>query len=160
MLAATSGDKTSYNTTRIELLGDYTYRIEKNGRIEGQEQRFPFLNYTAFVLRSLCEESYVEPNFFSDNGWSEFQKAVQIRHRLTHPKIDTDLDISDQEVKTMRAALAWFHNSILHAFSNTSFWTTVESAPAPLPSSSVVQHGHPDEVKTEERGGTSGANWL
>jgi hypothetical protein len=125
--AACSGDKQSFNTTRIELLGDYSYRIERNGKIERQEQRFPFLNYTAFVLRSLCEESYVDPKFFSDNGWNEFQKAVQIRHRLTHPKADADLDISDTELATVHEAMRWYYGAVLDAFGNTAFWPTPEN---------------------------------
>jgi hypothetical protein len=132
--AACSGDKTAINTTRIELLGDYTYRIEKNGKLEQQEHRFPFVNYTAFVLRSLCEESYVEPSFFSDNGWNEFQKAVQVRHRLTHPKKDADLDISDKELETVREAMRWYHNALHHAFSNSTFWAPGEQVqPGALP---------------------------
>jgi hypothetical protein len=121
--AASSGDKTAFNTTRIDLLADYTYHIERNGKIVPQEQRFPFLNYTAFVLRSLCEESYVKANFFSDNGWNEFQKAVQIRHRLTHPKMGADLDVSDTEIQSIKEAMHWYGNAVVHGFSNREFWT-------------------------------------
>lgn len=122
--AACSGDKESFNATRIELLGDYTYRINKNGTLDQQEHRFPFVNYTAFILRCLAEESNVEASFFSDNGWAEFQKAVQIRHRLTHPKKDKDMDISDSEMDSVHEASRWYFNASIHAFENTSFWGT------------------------------------
>jgi hypothetical protein len=150
--AACSGDKTSLNTSRIELLGDYTYRIEKNGKLEQQEQRFPFVNYTAFVLRSLCEESYVEPSFFSDNGWNEFQKAVKIRYRLTHPKRNADLDISDEELQTVREAMRWHGNAMLHGFTKSTLWAAGEhvqpaappnGGPAAQPSNPNVTEGPP-----------------
>lgn len=125
--AACSGGKTSFNATRIQLLGDSSYRIQKNGVLEQQEQRNPFLNYTAFVLRSLCEESHVEASFFSDNGWNEFQKAVQVRHKLTHPKKNVDMDISDAELSTVQEAMRWYYNAIIHGFSNDAFWTMGEN---------------------------------
>ncbi len=126
--AACSADKSSFNSTRIELLEGYIYRINKNGTLEQQEHRFPFINYTAFILRCLAEESNTEATFFSDNGWNEFQKAVQIRHRLTHPKRGSDMDITDPEMKTIAKASEWYFVASTHAFQNTQFWGVSDNA--------------------------------
>ena len=120
--AACSGDKTSFNATRIELLGDHLYRILKNGKLEQEPRRAPFIHYTAFILRSLSEESYTEATFFAENGWNEFQKTVDVRHRITHPKQNTDMDISDGELKSLEEAVRWYYNAAITAMGNDSFW--------------------------------------
>jgi hypothetical protein len=122
-IEAICADKKSWNATRIELLGDHEYRILRNGKLETQPLRRPFLNYTAFILRALAEESYTEPVFFSDPGWNEFQEAVKIRHRLTHPKKNTDMNISDVEMTTLQEAVRWYYNAAITGMGNKNFWT-------------------------------------
>ena len=121
--AACSGDKKSWKITRIELLGENEYRILKNGKLEQQPLRRPFLNYTAFVLRALAEESYTEPTFFSDPGWNDFQKAIEVRHRLTHPKKNSDMNVSDTELTSLHEAVRWYYNASITAMGNKTFWT-------------------------------------
>jgi len=121
--AACSADKKSRSITRIELLLGNEYRILKDGRLEKQPLRRPFLNYTAFILRALAEESNTEPTFFSDSGWSEFQKAVNVRHRRTHPKKNTDMNISDAELTSLHEAVRWYYNANITAIGNKAFWT-------------------------------------
>jgi len=63
------------------------------------------------------------PTFFSDSGWSEFQKAVNVRHRLTHPKKNTDMNISDAELTSLHEAVRWYYNANITAIGNKAFWT-------------------------------------
>src|SRR5438105_11182575 len=121
--AACSGDKASFNATRIELLQDSKYRILKNGKLEQEPRRDPFINYTAFILRTLAEESYTEAAFFAENGWNEFQKAVVVRDRLTHAKQNTDVNVSDAELQSVDEALRWYYNATITAMGNKKFWT-------------------------------------
>jgi len=130
MEAACSGGKTAFNATRIDLLSDVTYRILKNGKLEMERRRVPFISYTAFILRSLAEESGSEATFFGENGWNQFQQSVEVRHRLTHPKADTDMTISDAELETLTAAFKWYCRASITAMGNRNFWT---NAPLPNP---------------------------
>ena len=34
--------------------------------------------------------------------------AVQVRHRVTHPKVSEDLDVTDNELEAAEKALSWF----------------------------------------------------
>ena len=120
--AATSNEKTELRLTRIALLDETGFSIQKNGTLKEEDQRHPFLNYTAFILRSLAEESYGEASFFGDNGWNELQKAVQIRHRLTHPKGGSDMNISDEELTGVHEAMRWYHNAVVSCMSNGDYW--------------------------------------
>ncbi|MCX6901473.1 MAG: hypothetical protein NT105_22565 [Verrucomicrobia bacterium] len=121
-LNAACAEKEGYNISRILLLQDVTNRVRKNGSIEEEELRVPFVNYTAFILRSLAEESETDAAFFSDNGWNEFQKAVDVRNRLTHPKKKEDLTVTDEDLALVHEALRWYANAMCHAMGNKDFW--------------------------------------
>jgi hypothetical protein len=121
--AVCSAEKKSLSITRIDLLKDNTFRILKTGKLAREPLRKPFINYTAFILRTLAEESYTEPTFFADNGWNEFQKAAAVRHRLTHPKRNSDVDVTDDELKSVEEAFRWYFGAMGIAMGNKSFWT-------------------------------------
>ncbi len=120
--AACGGGKTSFNATRIGFLGEYTFRIDETGRLKEEFLRLPFLNYTAFLLRSLAEESNVQATFFSKHGWDDLRKSVQVRHRLTHPKTDTDMTISNEEIEKLNSAVEWYSEAVHEGLSNRQFW--------------------------------------
>jgi hypothetical protein len=120
--ALCSADKKSRNITRIELLSGNEWRILKDGKLEQQRLRRPFLNYTAFILRAFAEESNSEPTFFADSGWNDFQKAVEVRHRLTHPKKNTDMNVSDAELTSLHEAVRWYCNAAATVLNNKTFW--------------------------------------
>jgi hypothetical protein len=101
-------DFINIDITSIILLQDATYRPNKQGKIEEEPNRIPFLNYCAFVLRTAAKRWGMNPeSIFSDNGWKELQDALQIRHRITHPKQPQDLDIKDHEIDSVRESHRW-----------------------------------------------------
>ncbi|MFT5469875.1 MAG: hypothetical protein ACI8UO_004998 [Verrucomicrobiales bacterium] len=105
------------NITRLQLLGLDDYRISKTGKIESSNRRTPFLNYTAFVLRSLAEELEIDfEEHISDAGWSKLQIAVRARDRLTHPKTASELSVSDEEIEATEIGILWVFNSMLGIF--------------------------------------------
>ena len=121
--ACCAGGKRSFNFTRVELLGELDYTIKKNGTLTGKPRRTPFIPHTAFILRSLAEESGVEVTFLSENGWNQLQQCVTVRDRLTHPKHDTDMTISDQELEALEEAFFWYVSTIKTIIDNNGFWT-------------------------------------
>jgi hypothetical protein len=97
--------------TKLVLLEDQNYRVDKVGKIFSEPVRIPFLNRCSFILRTAAESWDIDPGiFFSDNGWEMMQDAVNIRHRLTHPKTPADLEVNESEILTMRKAHTWFLN--------------------------------------------------
>jgi hypothetical protein len=47
------------------------------------------------------------------------QKALDVRHRLTHPKRPEELDVTDAEIDSMRESHRWLFNctvDVLNAF--------------------------------------------
>jgi hypothetical protein len=100
--------------TKLMLLQDNSYRPNKRGKIDSDANRVPLLNFCAFTLRSAAECARVDPDpWFSDNGWEQFQIALKIRHRITHPKRAEDLDITDDEMGAVRESHRWLLNRLV-----------------------------------------------
>jgi len=101
--------------TKLLLLSDDTYRPNRQGNIESEPNRIPFLNYCAFVFRTAAECSGSDATLlFSDNGWNEMHTALAVRHRITHPKKPEDLEITDNELYSVSEGHRWLFNSLVH----------------------------------------------
>lgn len=48
------------------------------------------------------------PPIVFDGGWQSFLSALDLRHRLAHPKQPQDLVVSDAEITTVEAGQLWF----------------------------------------------------
>jgi hypothetical protein len=100
------------DVTACMLLIPRDYRLKDNGTVTSTEARRPFLSYTAFLIRTLADVGGVTKHYLGDNGWKQFQTAVEVRHRITHPKNEADMNISDDDIKALRMGLEWYLASI------------------------------------------------
>jgi len=118
----TFSKKEEYNMTRIDLLGTSEYRILRTGRLEMTNRKVPFLNYLAFILRCLAEESGGSiDGHISLEGWRKLGESVKVRDRLTHPKKDTIMDVSDKEAAACNDALLWLWKTTVELFENEAW---------------------------------------
>jgi hypothetical protein len=100
--------------TKLMLLDDQTYRPDRTGKIVSEASRIPFLNWCAFVYRTAAECWNVDAaKFFGDNGWNCLQSALDVRHRLAHPKRPEDLEVSDAELDAVGEAMRWSFNCLV-----------------------------------------------
>lgn len=107
------------DVARIVLLFDGALRADTQGKIQIEPVRVPFKNNCAFLLRTAADCAQLDPSiFFSDNGWEQMQKALQARHRITHPKDPKDLDIIDEELAAIGAAIEWLTNCFWKIFTS------------------------------------------
>ena len=88
------------------------YRLRDNGTITSTEARRSFLSYTAFLIRTLAEAAGVTKHYLEDNGWNDFQTAIAVRHRITHPKADIDMVVSDDDIRGLQNGVQWYLASI------------------------------------------------
>ncbi len=90
------------------MIGNVNHRISKQGKLEKEAAKRPFLNDLAFIIRTGANCWHFDAtNYFSDAGWAQTQKALIVRHRITHPKRDSDLYINAEEVKLVRDSIRW-----------------------------------------------------
>jgi len=45
---------------------------------------------------------------FGVEGWQRLRKAIQIRHRLTHPKTVAEVNVSDDDFDDLKQGISWF----------------------------------------------------
>ena len=90
-------------------LSDKIGRPDRTGKIEfSEDNRLRFVNYCALVIRASYEILGLDPSHrFSDNGWRLLCEALEVRHRLTHPKRPDDFQVSDDEVGCVKEGLRW-----------------------------------------------------
>lgn len=41
-------------------------------------------------------------------GWEKLKSSLKVRDRITHPRSNSNLEISDEEIKNVREALKWY----------------------------------------------------
>ena len=113
-LAIASLSERKTDVAKLSLLFEIAPKPDRQGRMICQTVRLPFLNSCAFILRTGAEQAGVDPSaFFGDNGWNEMQRALAVRHRITHPKSEEDLDVLDSEMDSVREAHRWFFNCLV-----------------------------------------------
>ena len=89
-------------------LSDITYEIKQNGKLAIKPRRIQFKNRVLFVLNMLDKTIGGSVRPTGIEGWQQFQDAVKIRDRITHPKTKGDLSVSQEDYHTALKALRWF----------------------------------------------------
>lgn len=89
-------------------LSEKDYSVSEQGEVK-EKIRFISMPITikliAKLMRGISSELVID---FGSDGWSNLNKAIKIRNRITHPKHITDLEISDEDIATSMSGFFWF----------------------------------------------------
>jgi len=91
------------------LLRDETYGLDKKGQIVSSTRWGNFESSVLFLVR-LYTQPLRSKRFRIDTSqkeWSDLKTALKVRHRLTHPKSEKDLDVSKTEYRATCDSLFW-----------------------------------------------------
>jgi hypothetical protein len=91
------------------LIDGASFDIDDKGEVVARPFFIKFLNNLKFSFRVYSK--IAGSSFKLDlggNGWRKLQEAVKVRDRLMHPKVTTDLDVTDAEVEATKKAFDWF----------------------------------------------------
>jgi len=97
------------------LLSEETYELKSNGEPKTQTKflRLPDnLKFTFGLINKLFKTSI--DLGVGKKEWDNFLKALEIRHRITHPKESQAFEISDKEIQICKEVCSWF-NELVHA---------------------------------------------
>lgn len=111
------------------LLQDATPELRQNGETCIKTKFIPIDDNLKFVIRML--KQVYEINISLGQGssaWQDFQAAISIRNKITHPKSESDFLISDKDVETMRRVRSWFCEIIADAVKRISSFSAAISA--------------------------------
>jgi hypothetical protein len=101
-----------------QALSELSFSITSQGKIATQPR---FVPLPALIRMAARLAAKINRNFipeFDGVGWRRFRQAVKVRNRITHPKKDSDLDISDSDMEECLGALFWLlelHQNALEA---------------------------------------------
>ncbi|HKB04957.1 MAG TPA: hypothetical protein VKD90_22220 [Gemmataceae bacterium] len=103
-----------YTFEEIALQKEETYALDRRARPTVQAKFLPTDDNFRFAV-NLYTRDY-EPKHIldvGDNGGNQFQQALHIRNRITHPKSPKLLDVSDEEMRVVEGAYGWFMHSVV-----------------------------------------------
>lgn len=98
----------------LATLREEAYSINGKGEPYAQPRFIRLEDNLAFALRMYMRLHGLECEIDrSGTGWQSFKNALQIRHRVTHPRRADDLMISDVEIGTVELAYGWFMQTVI-----------------------------------------------
>lgn len=90
-----------------QAFSEVSYSVTGQGKIASQPR---FVPLTAMIRLTTRLASKIDPAFdanFDGIGWDQFGKAVKVRNRITHPKRESDLVISESDTSACISAFYW-----------------------------------------------------
>jgi hypothetical protein len=125
---AHAASRRKVDITAIILLSGREYKIAENGKVRSSWARHPFLNFTAFLLKTFAKAAGVRKHYLAGAGWRDFRASVNVRNRITHPKTKRDLIISNAETAALLRGAAWYGGS-LYDIAKTSKIISIPAIP-------------------------------
>jgi len=110
-IRATIRKSIDYDT--LFLLQEKVPHITSGGKVRHREHKVPFADHFAFTLRTHFSALEIEEDPFKDSGWPLFQKALAVRDRITHPKLASDVEITNEDLAICESGLSWFKNVVV-----------------------------------------------
>ena len=95
----------------IPLLDDIA-TLSDNGKLKLNPNRLPFLSLVAYMLKTYAKLIDYPENVLSDNRWQAFRQTITIRHRITHPKLYSDIDITNDELQLIDEGRNWWNDTL------------------------------------------------
>ena len=103
----TSHDEKHRYFLELCALTNISFEISANGILFVQPPRIPLERRVLFVIKMLAKRSGVDIVPKQEEGWTDMRDALRIRNRITHPKCEADLSVSEEEYNTAKNALMW-----------------------------------------------------
>ena len=108
-----------FNPSRAEhaLLLEEAYDLKETGESRSRPLFLPALANVrfAFEVFSRAHAVTAAPKYDGE-GWVAFREALQIRHRITHPKATGEVQVSDEDLATVQKAHMWFLDSTFDVY--------------------------------------------
>lgn len=105
-------------------LRELSYTVSESGQLLEQPRGLPLLTAIRLVVSQAqiaSPEIVVE---FSRTGWHNLRQSISIRNRITHPKPDQDLAISDNDLAAVGSGLSWLVATFDYVMTSTNLAMT------------------------------------
>jgi hypothetical protein len=98
-----------FSDGELMVLIEKTYQPNEKGEVGEQRMQIPLKTNIKFAFRAYARAHLVDYKLnVGDNRWNDFKNSLAVRDRLTHPKEVRNLEVSDEELKSLKSAFDWF----------------------------------------------------
>lgn len=103
----------SMDLDELALLRDERREIRGDGTTRLRTTFLDFKTNIRFTITSFCRVFQLEipPGLYEEVGWSKLIEGERIRNRITHPKTVRSIDISEEELLTLRDGGQWVYDT-------------------------------------------------
>jgi len=103
-----------YTTGEAAVLRESSYYLDNSATVLARPQFYRTPENFHFVLKAFAKDTIPDLDIRKDTaGWTNFRNAFHIRNRVTHPKVDSDLLISDRDVGCVQRAFLWYQKVLV-----------------------------------------------
>jgi hypothetical protein len=112
--ASAPTDTGIFSPGELAALREESYEVNDQGEVETRSARISFKRRIRLAFRSYprIHGASFNPDL-GGQGWSALLDAVRIRDRLTHPKGEADLSLSDGDLTLVATASEWYQDTIV-----------------------------------------------
>ena len=98
----------SLSSSEIAVLKEERYVLQNNGKVDVKRDKLPTKPNILFAFRTFHAKMQLKGGFeVTGKGWKAFQDALNIRHRITHPKSSSDIAVTDVDVQVSAVAMVF-----------------------------------------------------
>jgi len=117
----------------LSPLMDEMATLSGNGKLNLIPNRLPFLSLLAYTLKTYAKLIEYSEEVLSDNRWQAFRQTINIRHRITHPKFNSEIDINDEEVQVIDEGREWWNYILVELWKAHSEMIKIKESPPNSP---------------------------
>jgi hypothetical protein len=116
-LAMHEAGQAEFSPAELAILREETYELSDRGEPKTRVMKIRTLENVRFAVRSFAHAHQLDASLRVDGaGWQAVQQAIRIRDRLVHPRVSTDLTVTDDEIEIVNAAGKWFQDAVMELF--------------------------------------------
>ncbi|HKQ89263.1 MAG TPA: hypothetical protein VJZ77_01175 [Blastocatellia bacterium] len=98
-----------FSEGELMFLTEKTYQLNDKGEVYDQRMQTSLKSNIKFAFRAYARAHLVDYKLnVGDDTWNDFKNSLLVRDRLTHPKEVRNLEVSDEELKSLQRAFDWF----------------------------------------------------
>lgn len=101
-----------FNIAEMILLNEIQPEVDNKGEIKVKQKFIRLIDNYKFAIKLFCKASqisFVLPT--NSPGWVAFKDTIEMRNRISHPKNENDIIITDHNFRTVLSAYEWFMNN-------------------------------------------------
>lgn len=100
-------------------LREQTYIVSESGKLSVQSRSIPL---PIAIRLTISQAAIISPDIdvdFSGAGWSSLKQSIAIRNRITHPKPETEFQVTDYDLAQVGSGLSWLTATVDYVMAST-----------------------------------------